>query len=250
VDAAPQLDRYTSTFPTLRAARPPDPQTGDSERYHTDGNRVPRTAGTQGDGMTLGALGQRFAQARARIPELARSPGNDGLLEPNAAGRSLRSSSSGATADRTDGRPASAPPDRQMNRLIAQARLHLRKGDWLRYRESRLDMASLQRRRGHLLEALALYLDVWYLDTNGPRDSEAGESVAMLGTEDPPFDPQRALSRSPARRPVRKLMHALDLQPRHVQTLFLDTAGPTHRTLDLPLSPTEAWQRIGPELLF
>ncbi len=207
----------------LRAARPPAQQGA--------GGAHPAAPTLTARG-TLDVGSDSHDDAGARIPELVPAPAHSASpASPRRASMELTS-------------------DRQLNRLIAQARHQLRKGNWLHYRDARLHMADLQRRRGHLVEALTLYLDVWYLDLNGPRDSLGPNEGAFLGTEDPPFDPGRAAARSPARRPVRKLMHALELQPRHVQTLFFDAAGPTFHTLDLPLAPSDAWQRIGPELLF
>lgn len=210
--AEPQIDRYATRAPMLRAVRPPVDALSAVAPPPAPARRAPAQAG---------------APSGARMADLTRAPASGGA-------------------------PSSREPanDRQLNRLLAQARHHLRKGNWLHYRDLRLSMADLQRRRGHLLDALTLYLDVWYIDLNGPRDSLGPEQGAMLGTEDPEFDPRRAAPRSPARRAVRKLMHALDLQPRHVHTLFLDAAGPTYHTLNLPLTPSEAWARIGPELLF
>jgi hypothetical protein len=239
--AAPQLDRLTTAAPSLRAARPPS-----EPRWYADrpgaylADELPAPQGSHevhAPRRGSSVLAERLAASGVRIPELVHAP---------IAARSR----SGEPVAAVGALPEATRGDRQMSRLIAQARAHVRKGDWLRYRDTRLEMAVLQRRRGELVEALALYLDVWYLDLNGPRDSLGADSGALLGTEDPPFDPSRAALRSPSRRAVRKIMNALDLMPSHVQPLFRDAVASTHQTLGLPLSPAQAWLRIGPELLF
>lgn len=136
--------------------------------------------------------------------------------------------------------------------LSQELEAHARNGNWRTYRNTRLRMAHFLREQGHLAQALELYLDVWYLDLNGPRDAHdsrrAGHGARLLN-EDPLFEPGRTAVAAGVPREVRRLITDLALRTENVQTIFLHVAGLTHRNHALPLLPTRAWLLVGPELL-
>lgn len=129
---------------------------------------------------------------------------------------------------------------------------HASAGNWRSYRTARLHMANFLRQKGHLAQALELYLDVWYLDLNGPRDAheaQRGSRGARLLNEDPLFEPGRTPVAGGVQNEVERLITSLALHTESVQTIFLHVAGVTHRKYALPLLPTRAWMLIGPKLL-
>lgn len=151
--------------------------------------------------------------------------------------------------------PAALRIDRSRARWLALSQdleAHARNGNWRSYRNTRLRMAQFLRELDHPAQALELYLDVWYLDLNGPRDAQdsrrAGHGARLLN-EDPLFEPGRSAVPAGVPREVRRLTATLALRAVNVQTIFLHVAGLTHRNHALPLLPTSAWLLVGTELL-
>ncbi len=151
--------------------------------------------------------------------------------------------------------PVRAARDRTRRRWTAlsdELEAHARLGNWRSYRDTRLRMAHFLQQKGHPAQALELFLDVWYLDLNGPRDvhsaTRRGRSASLLN-EDPLFEPGRAPVPAGLKREVRRLVTSLSLRVETVQTIFLHVTGVTHRTHAPPLLPTQAWLIVGPELI-
>lgn len=119
--------------------------------------------------------------------------------------------------------------------------LHARDGNWVLYRNARFDMAEVRRKQDRLREALDLYLEVWYLDLNGPHDCWGVSGVRRL-YEDAPFQPADGLTTPLVARWVIRIAERLFMDQPQVERAFGDIATRLYQALSLPLTPGEAWR--------
>lgn len=112
----------------------------------------------------------------------------------------------------------------------------VRDGDWGIYRDTKVEMARQLEEEQKLRQALGTYLEVCYLDANGPCNR---------GPK--PFDPSQAVTAPGITRKARELSRMLGLQPDEVSRLFTEAAG-IYRN-DLPVDSAEAWGRLHPDLI-
>lgn len=134
---------------------------------------------------------------------------------------------------------------RQLRRSLT---LHVRDGNWLLYRNARFEMAELRRRQARLKEALQIYLEVWYLDLNGPHDC-----WGMMGQrrvyESAPWHPADGLTTPVVARWTHRLAAHAHWDMEVVERNFRQIAERSFRQLGLPLSPAEAWRTLRNELV-
>jgi hypothetical protein len=112
---------------------------------------------------------------------------------------------------------------------------HARDGDWGLYRNTKLEMAQQLQGEQKLMQALRTYLEVCYLDANGPCNRGAK-----------PFDPGQAIIAPGIIRQVRELSRSLGLQSDEVKGLFIEAADIYHN--GLPVDSVKAWDQILLEL--
>lgn len=117
---------------------------------------------------------------------------------------------------------------------------HAQNGDWGLYTSTKLDMAKILVLENQLERALQVYLEICYLDINGPSN--------LSGMSDPDF-----LKRFPAFNVkhgdfapaiierVKKLATELGMQYAQIGEIFLKVAETEHVNLELPVPPIEAW---------
>ncbi len=109
---------------------------------------------------------------------------------------------------------------------------YVRYGDWGLYRNTKVEMAQQLQAEKKLRQALATYLEVCYLDANGPCNRGAKS-----------FDPSQAIISPGIIREVRELSRSLGLQPNEVKSLFIEAAG-IHKGMRLPIDPAKSWDMI------
>lgn len=107
----------------------------------------------------------------------------------------------------------------------------IRDGDWGIYRDTKVEMAQQLEEEQKLKQALGTYLEVCYLDANGPCNRGAK-----------PFDPSQAVAAPGIARKVRELSRSLGLQPDEVKRLFTEAAEIYHN--GLPVDSAEAWGKV------
>jgi len=134
---------------------------------------------------------------------------------------------------------------RQLRRSLTQ---HARDGNWLLYRNARFEMAEVRRKQDRLREALELYLEVWYLDLNGPNDCWGVSGVRRL-YEEAPFNPVNGLTTPMVARWVNRIAERLLLDARQVELLFAEIATRLYQAMGLPLTPRDAWRSVRVDLL-
>jgi len=140
------------------------------------------------------------------------------------------------------------PPDRDVLWSILSKELieYSQKRKWGLYRNTRFDMAEVLHAGGQLRAALATYLEVCYLDLNGPNNLWEATDLE-IEAKYPPFTPEDFLAPG-VLRPARSLVERLGLDRTAVRSLTLDHVQRHCSHLGLPVSPETAWLRIEPEL--
>lgn len=109
-------------------------------------------------------------------------------------------------------------------------------------------MAQQMQEEGKLKRALEFYLEVCYIDLNGPRNNE-GLPPEML-KEFPNFDPSESILAPGILYDTSSLIKKLSLTENEVKTIFFEHNGRAVSGLRLPLSLEEAWTKLSPEFTF
>ena len=116
------------------------------------------------------------------------------------------------------------------------------------FRNARLSMAQQMQEEGKLKRALEFYLEVCYIDLNGPRNNE-GLPREML-KEFPNFDPSESILAPGILYVTSSLIKKLSLTENEVKTIFFEHNGRAVSGLRLPLALEEAWTKLCPEFTF
>jgi len=116
---------------------------------------------------------------------------------------------------------------------------HARKRDWGLYRNEKLDMAGVLEYEDRLRDALQMYLEICYLDVNGPTNGGGPRAS---------FDPTQAFIAPGIIWEVRELSDNLGLETAEVKSLFIERGEIVHHSLRLPIAPAKAWDQIELEL--
>ncbi len=142
--------------------------------------------------------------------------------------------------------PVNAIPedDTEWQRLQQKRSDYAAARKWSRYRNVTLKMAQLRNRQGRIEDALVTYLELCYIDLNGAQNPGAAWGMPLHD-----FDPDRAFGLGPLI--VRRLLamaRALGYDEARMKVEFLATASVLHRSLELPITPEEAWQALRVEM--
>ena len=118
---------------------------------------------------------------------------------------------------------------------------HSRIMNWGLYRNVRFAMAELLRKEGRNLPALATYIEVSYLDANGPRNV-GGIFDPRLLAEFPPFDEKLAFQAPGIAQLIENLSRTLNLNEQELKAKYLEVANQIQSNMRLPVSPDKAWR--------
>lgn len=122
---------------------------------------------------------------------------------------------------------------------------HAREGNWGLYRNVRHSQAEQLRRQKRFDLALEFYLEVCYLDLNGPNNN-AGQTAG--GRVIPAWDPKSAWLLAPGVvDEVAGMAARLGLSNDDLKVRFLKAADRAS-TLALPVSPNSAWKKLADAL--
>jgi hypothetical protein len=105
-------------------------------------------------------------------------------------------------------------------------------------------MGELLRVEGRLRMALLMYLEVCYLDLDGPQNRGGIENYPELAPKFPLFDPKNAVLAPGLLKRCRKLADTLHLTPDDLRDCLQRAAEPHYRNLRLPVDPQSAWRRL------
>lgn len=128
-----------------------------------------------------------------------------------------------------------------LNRKLLE---HSKNADWGLYRNTRLSMGSvLEHDHRNIEKALHTYLEVCYIDINGPRNL-SGLSDPQLLKEFPPFSSEESLLAPAVVMKISELSGMLHLKHNDIKTIFMEAAGTVFRNLKLPVTPVQAWEQF------
>jgi len=122
-----------------------------------------------------------------------------------------------------------------------------KQGDWGLYRNTRFSMAEQLRRDGRQRPALNMYLEVSYLDANGPRNLGGMSNHATL-KEYPPFSRDDAFQAPGIIGQITRLVNGLDMSQTDLKEAFMTITNRLHTNMKLPVSPEQGWQDLVSEL--
>ncbi len=124
---------------------------------------------------------------------------------------------------------------------------HAKRGDWGLYRNTRFSMAELLRREKRNRPALETYLEVSYLDANGPRNM-GGVFDPEITRKYPPFSPDKAFQAPAIVHHIQQLSESLGMSESELKAVFMEVAERTRKNIKLPVSPEQAWNDLLKEL--
>lgn len=120
---------------------------------------------------------------------------------------------------------------------------HAQDGNWGLYRNTRLHMAQLLEKEGRLRQSLTAYLEVCYLDLNGPSNT-GGYRAAVPSARVLAWDPHSGHLAPGVLAAVVLLLRGSAATLAEARALFEAEATSSHQALALPVEPSAAWQEI------
>jgi len=111
-----------------------------------------------------------------------------------------------------------------------------------------MQMAAILELEERLVDALATYLEVCYLDINGSINLPIDGHGRLLSGDDPAFSPDLGFLAPVVIGQVGRVAERLRLNQGEVAREFLERANKIWNQLNLPTNPKVAWERILPEL--
>jgi hypothetical protein len=128
--------------------------------------------------------------------------------------------------------------------LIEHAQLR----NWGLYRNTKFIMAEILRNEMKLEQAFHMYLEVCYLDLNGPNNTGGIDDPEVL-EQYPPFDPTRHAFLAPGVvKIVQLVICRLAIGNDKIKSLFVEHNSQIAKSLSLPLSTEDAWPLLEREL--
>ena len=128
-----------------------------------------------------------------------------------------------------------------LNRKLLE---HSKNADWGLYTNTRLSMASvLENDYRNIEKALHSYLEVCYIDINGPRNL-GGLSDPELLEKFPPFSSEESFLAPSVVTKISELSGMLHLKHNDIKTIFMEISGTVFRNLKLPVTPDQAWEQF------
>jgi hypothetical protein len=137
--------------------------------------------------------------------------------------------------------------DQQWAKCNSDQMAHAANGNWGLFCNTRLHMANILHREKRLNAALATYLEVCYIDLNGPNNLSGLSDPALL-REFPPFDLKLGFLAPGVINWVLQVGGELGMDSNALEESFMEMATATQARLRLPLAASEAWCRIDEEL--
>jgi len=108
-------------------------------------------------------------------------------------------------------------------------------------------MADILRKEMKLKHALEIYLEVCYIDLNGPSNL-GGLSDPELLKKYPPFDPEEGFLAPGVVFEVKEIMKKLEFDKNKVKLIFIEHNSNVFKSLQLPLTPENCWLSLEREI--
>lgn len=119
------------------------------------------------------------------------------------------------------------------------------KYQWGLYRNARLDMALILRKEKKWFDALQTFLEVCYLDLNGPNNTYSDPDIL---SKFPAFEPQNAVLAPKVIEWIKEVQNKAIKSNEDIRDIFLEHNSKIEKSLKLPLSIEESWQILQKEL--
>lgn len=117
---------------------------------------------------------------------------------------------------------------------------------WGLYRNARLGMGDVLKKQGKLSEALDIYLEVCFIDLNGPNNCGTKDSEILKLF--PPFDPKSAFWAPGVLGYIDQLCKELNVETEGLGSRFIRLSSKVEQQLKLPLSANKAWKELSSKL--
>jgi ribosomal protein L37E len=137
--------------------------------------------------------------------------------------------------------------DVQWSLLNESAIQHAQQMNWGLYRNVRYQMAEQLRKEGREKQALLFFIEVSYLDANGPNN-RGGISDPDLLKQFPMFDPEMGFQALAVARSISKLASKQSMSDDELKELYIETTSEHQARIKLPVSPHVAWKALLPDL--
>jgi hypothetical protein len=132
--------------------------------------------------------------------------------------------------------------DIQLSLLEKQLPMHAENADWGLYRNSKMHIAKLFFKTEKYKAALKEYLEVQFLDLNGPNNAIRMNGVPLKGC--PPFTPDAAFIAPGIVYEIERIANKLNLDIASIEDEFISYSEILRRELKLPLSAKAAWNKL------
>lgn len=116
--------------------------------------------------------------------------------------------------------------------------------NWAFYRSIKFNIAQYYENENSNLEALGCYVELLYLDTNGPNDTSTIRNEPELLKEYPDFDPEHTCFAPAIITAVEKILKKECISQDEYKALFLRRGEILYKTLKLPVDPQSAWYKV------
>lgn len=117
--------------------------------------------------------------------------------------------------------------------------------NWGFYCSTKLDLAQyLETECDNVKSALEQYIDLLYLNLNGPKNNHLIQDDPELLKEYPDFDPQHSFLAPAILVAVEKILEKKSISRDDYKSLFLRRGEILYKSLKLPIDPQMAWYRM------
>jgi hypothetical protein len=123
-----------------------------------------------------------------------------------------------------------------------------KQSDWGLFRNTRLNMAQLLTLERKYRVALDTFLEVSYIDANGPNNM-GGIQDAQLVKKYPPFNRKHAFQAVAIVSYIKTLSDWLDFTQRDLKESYLKVASQLSKDMGLTVSPKDGWNDLEVEMI-
>lgn len=108
------------------------------------------------------------------------------------------------------------------------------------YRNTTFEMAEILKKEKKLKQALGYYLEVCYMDLNGPKNLAYTASSSFSEA----FDPTIGFFAPGIVYRIKKILEKLNLGQSDFEEIFFDTTGKIYKSMKLPLAPEKCLEEL------
>lgn len=120
-------------------------------------------------------------------------------------------------------------------------------GNWGLYRNTRLSMGGVLEKEGKFPDSLATYLEVCYLDVNGPSNTGGYQNTELL-KKLRAFSPDEAFLAPAVIDRIVELLNQLELSEEDGKRIFYEHNRRVENNLKLPVTINQAWELLSKEI--